>query len=765
LYEQPGNGGFIHAPSLNHAVTAAILRNAYLTHHDAEDPGKMAVNLSSGRVRIAQSFLEGIRNGQELGALLGYQFERGLHERYGDPSLNQYILPMRLKYPLVADKITPDDDGDDIDTKESHNVLDGYALVEAVFLRDPPLLTYPYDVTGLPPDPESAHARAIQAEVARMADSLDAVADLALAEGVYQVSQGNHDRAGATLKAIAEGGYPPEPEIARTPRNGTIMTQRVALHLETGVGVSSAWPDTPSQRAMVEPGLNKWLGERLPAPDKIRYAVRRGETNPVMQDLSRLGLQPIDLLYMIGDQPADEGSELESRIAYDNRRAENNDGLEIRIDSEAELSGTDGVTLSELLPLLCGLRQLVTASRPLSADDFTMSAETTTNLDEDANPGGYDFDNLAARVGTAIDAFEAALNALRSAIPPNGADGNPDPALADGELLREALKALADLGVADAFPLSAFGEAEEALRRLVNQANGIQRTADDKLAEAQTLRTEAGDTVRAEEERVTSYREAARKVLGPAFNLIPLFSLKNKIELVAATNFRDAAPDLGLTRHHEDEPRLVDEWLQGVTCVRERIGNLEKIGLLSDVLGLPLPDMRPLQLPYREGDYWVAVEYPEVAAEDTDNPAVFVPRGSFLSIVQLLPAGVFDPEQPQGGLMIDEWNESIPGKRETTGIAVHYDQPGSEPPQTLLLAVPPRVTGSWQWDGLVGTLWDTLARAKQRAVEPDQLGDTPYGHLLPAVLSAVASNPYATIATDLVHQTAIDAVRRHTSNG
>jgi hypothetical protein len=107
LFEQAGNAGFIHGPSLNHAAAAAVLRNAYISHFDPNTPEKMAVNLSSERVRLALEFLAGIRNGQDLGALLGYQFERGLHDRYDDPSLNQYIPNFRAKYPLQADKITP----------------------------------------------------------------------------------------------------------------------------------------------------------------------------------------------------------------------------------------------------------------------------------------------------------------------------------------------------------------------------------------------------------------------------------------------------------------------------------------------------------------------------------------------------------------------------------------------------------------------------------------------------------------------------------
>ena len=84
-------------------------------------------------------FLEGVRNGQELGALLGYQFERALHDRYviDGVALAQFILAFRKKYPLVADKITPDAANESIELKEAYQVVDGYALLEAVFLTKP----------------------------------------------------------------------------------------------------------------------------------------------------------------------------------------------------------------------------------------------------------------------------------------------------------------------------------------------------------------------------------------------------------------------------------------------------------------------------------------------------------------------------------------------------------------------------------------------------------------------------------------------------
>ena len=41
------------------------------------------------------------------------------------------------------------------------------------------------------------------------------------------------------------------------------------------------------------------------------------------------------------------------------------------------------------------------------------------------------------------------------------------------------------------------------------------------------------------------------------------------------------------------------------------------------------------------------------------------------------------------GLLLDEWVEEIPGKEELTGISFQYNQPDSQPPQSLLLAISP----------------------------------------------------------------------------
>src|SRR5439155_316384 len=128
------NGGYILAPSLNQAVAGAVLRNGYLANATPEHPETFAVNLSSERVRLALSFLEGIRQGQSLGALLGYQLERALHDSYGLGEIDEHIYALRKKFPLAADR-NPDTASaptDPIEVVEAKNVVDGRRLVEYV---------------------------------------------------------------------------------------------------------------------------------------------------------------------------------------------------------------------------------------------------------------------------------------------------------------------------------------------------------------------------------------------------------------------------------------------------------------------------------------------------------------------------------------------------------------------------------------------------------------------------------------------------------
>src|SRR5262249_35842719 len=151
--------------------------------------------------------------------LLGYRFERGLHDDHGLVEVDKFIYPLRKAFPLVADNLsitqtTPDVP---IEAIEARNVLDGRKLV--AHIQASGLASYPFGLTTLPAA-SGAEAAAINRETNGLLDVYDAIADVALAEGVHQAVQGNFDRIGATLNAYSSGNFPPEPAVVQTPPSG-----------------------------------------------------------------------------------------------------------------------------------------------------------------------------------------------------------------------------------------------------------------------------------------------------------------------------------------------------------------------------------------------------------------------------------------------------------------------------------------------------------------------------------------------------------------
>ena len=305
ILDDPANEGFVHVPSLNHAATAAIMRAGYLAHAGGTTAGtQMSVNVSSRRVRSALTLLDGIGAGNELGALLGYQFERDLHDAAdGGVILDPYIAPLRVRFPSAAGV----DSTAEITSPDARTVTDGLALLTTVqadlvqrgVTQNGTLLSalvagatypgYPYGITAadgttslLPATTSPAALDLVLQALDRLADSVDAVADLAITEGTHQLVQGNHPRAAAALSALGAGTMPPRPEVVDTPTEATLVSHRCLLHLTPGAALPVGWP-VATARANAEPALNAWLGELIgcarwdpvPGPRRRRSARRR----------------------------------------------------------------------------------------------------------------------------------------------------------------------------------------------------------------------------------------------------------------------------------------------------------------------------------------------------------------------------------------------------------------------------------------------------------------------------------------------------------
>ncbi|SKB39550.1 hypothetical protein SAMN05660776_0938 [Salegentibacter holothuriorum] len=385
------NGGFILAPSLNHAVTAAILRNAYMSD---DNPETYEINLSSERVRKALSLVEGIRAGQSLSALLGYYMERELHDQ--NQSLEQidfYIYKLRKAFPLRADKNkeTQTEDSDPIEAIEARNVLDGLALINQI--KDSKKKNYPFGKENiLPIEGEEAPSEAIRDAIDKEVDNIinlnDAIADVAMAESVHQVVLGNYDRAAATMDAYSKGNFPPQPEVVQTPRSGTNITQRLGLQFETGLDpLDSPFTDIPmSARSKAEPAINKWLAGILPSIGEVGVKVSfydhvSGSDKTEVITQKNLQLQPLDLIFLINQDDGQAMTAMDDTIeTYVWEKYPLRPDTEIKIEYTSRI--TNKINFFELNALIQPLRTLIMQSRPLEAMDIVLSNEAQTSKND-----------------------------------------------------------------------------------------------------------------------------------------------------------------------------------------------------------------------------------------------------------------------------------------------------------------------------------------------------------------------------------------------
>jgi hypothetical protein len=375
LMQDPTNLGLVHTPSINHAATAAVLRNAHVAHS-----GQISVNLSSRRVRSALAILEGMRGGQSLGALLGYEFERHVHDN-GPLTVRALVYPMRREFPLAADQILPTatTDGEAKESIAAMNVVDGRKLVLHVEASGDDV--YPFGKAALPRR-SADEENAITAAVRYTRDINDAVADLVVSEGVHQAILGNYDRAAGVLDAFAKGSTPPEPDVIRTPRSGTALTLRTAIHLPRAAGNPvPAIAITPL--AAAEPALNAWLADRLPDPGDVAVLVdytdrTTGTLETATVTQAGLGLQPADLLYRAEARADQALGDLDDRIlAQLHATAAVTINRPITIRHTTRIPGS--VTFFELEGLLRSLRRLVVGARPLRPADLVRQSDARTS--------------------------------------------------------------------------------------------------------------------------------------------------------------------------------------------------------------------------------------------------------------------------------------------------------------------------------------------------------------------------------------------------
>lgn len=406
--EVSANDGYIHAPSLQHAATAAVLRSGFLGNPDEQS---YAVNLTSRRARVARWLMGGVRQGQNLGALLGYRFERALH----DAELDHLVERFRRQFPLpvVPETQVPEPDTDlwarSAEAISARNVVDGMALARAgAGAPDQPSV-----IDGAPVVGADADRASVTPLLDDLTDALDASGDLLLAESVFALVGGSPIRAGLTADTLGRGENVPDTfGVLRTPHRGRALTHRTAALLPAEPSGPTGWPSDPL--AALQPALESWVAQLLGPATGWTLGGRLGDGQDFEVTADRLGMGALSAVL---DAAAAEPAGL--------RRAVRS-AMGVAPDAPVAVAGPGWNALhgraARIRTLLSTAQPLLPAHLP--GDPGSASADTTalrTRLAAfaasppvAAHPAGAELGELAAE--QAPDSADAWLSRARAAL-------------------------------------------------------------------------------------------------------------------------------------------------------------------------------------------------------------------------------------------------------------------------------------------------------------------------------------------------------------
>jgi hypothetical protein len=721
MWRDHGNAGYVMAPSLHHATTAAVLRAGHAARGGGSGAAgggtrPVAVDLSADRVRLVRHLVEGVQAGQPLAALLGYRFERTLTEAGGGVAVRAF----RVLAPFTAQTLPGD--GEPTEHRAAGSVADGVAL-EKLHREG----TVPWGRAVDPDQPDEPSLRlpapgtpahtACVAALDEVVAALDALADATLAEGVHQLLGGNTVRAGAVLDALTKGDMPPpELDVVATPRSSAVQDHRL-LFLGTATTAqaaadAAAWPAArtapPARpRALASPTLNGWAAALLPDPDKVlvrgEWLNRQGNVVATTTlNLSDLALAPLDVVYLTEE-------ELLRRVLdmFSGKRPKIGGITGLPRISTGRVPGWPASTHSsvdDLRHAARGVRALLRRVRPVRGTDLARAAGLTLTVD-------------TAGLAAKADAVRASLTAELSGLVAQLEAASPDTVV-----LTARLDGLARHGIADAYP-EAWGGGSGWLARTLPHASAAAGEARRRLGtEAALTAPPAADGPDA---AVRHHTARLRALLGEDFPVVPAWTVATAERAALTDLLGNSGALVG------PDPLVVDTWLTRLARVRPGAKALRTALLHADAAGALTQPLTVGQTPREPADRWAALPGPSAGADRL--------------VVAVHTVRAVDAAAPLVGLVLDEWAERVPTAKETAAVAFHHDAPGARAPQSLLLAMPTAPDGTWTVDQVVSAVDEAFRVATTRTVPWGQVQD---GQLLPATYLPFNSVG-ATASTDL----------------
>lgn len=702
---------YILAPSITHAITGAVLRSSYVKSKENKADGRLCVNLSSIRVREALRIIRGLQNGLSVGAILGSDLERYLHDSWKTlkVEMDAFIYYLRQRYPLVVDVTKADDSAE---TRIRTTIINGenliYDLRNNIFNNQSDQLCKLYENT----DPkkneklqefldslgntDAQKLNLLFLQIQRMEDSYDALRDVVMSESVYKLAEGNRVAVDALMNCLQQGRNVPMPDVVDIPMHSAHIEQRVIAALDPKVAAPA--DDAPVLQ-IAEPAVDAWIDTMLAGHGRIHAGFLNG--NQV--EVCPLSMSASELVYLSGN-----GASFHKFLEWSYAREH---GYAWIPSLAPALSGDTGtVSLDEAELVIDAMRDMLTDARMLKADDLVMES-TNPDSNYDLAELKKRFDRVYKKLSSTLDKMQkySSRPAFKNADGTTPLLGRNDLAEGAGYLLdcyAAGIACALDGLDAKMFPPESVAadpeaylaaiEAQDAFRKAFVSVCGM---LGDRLAHVDLKQLEA-------EKSASKYVSAAQDLLVKALKIAPKL----------------AFPKPGFSEFKMDEEFIYD-WIADAGKVRKPVFGLHTLRMYARLHDFDEPQYEVMQLP-GDAKRWIGDGTGDIDESMIDEAKSYVVVNS---------GYLYKTDQAVAGLVLDSWVERIPYKTQTAALAFSYDQPDAEAPHAILLAVAPNVSGknrrysghyvsdNWSPTDFVRSIKSSMHLVKTRAVEPDHI--------------------------------------------
>ena len=712
---------YIVAPSINQAITGAILRSSY---NNSVKNGKahnydMGVNLSSERVRSAIRIIEGIQNGLSLGCILGADMERLIHEAWKtkpELELDSCIYPLRIVYPLMKND-QPDANNADDGSPANITVLNGARLLEDYTARkeagkDAIKAWLKNDLNLFAGNAKlDEKIEELINIIDIIDDEKDALTDVVLSESVYKLTQGNTEASAAISRALKELKNIPMPEVTEIPISSAQIDNFMIAMLPAGV----ANDQQDNLLAYIEPKVDVWLRQMMHHPDNIYMRPQLIQESPL--SLGSLGISASEMVYLSADKTSfTHFVEVLAWMKTGTFRKF------VDCDSSFAMKGADKHAFSECAMAIDELRNVLAAARPLTNDDLVKqtglpsSAVYSEISDEYHHVEGY-----MARLLADIQQLSKRQQEIQNPENPDyGMLALPDDMVAEAVRILLNCYRIGYTMALDAVDKNIFIGQRDAIDGVVEWKETVQ--AQHALFQSmqilsdnmQAILAEAGKIIANDADRKhTTYIEALKTVLVSCYLVVPSFRPDENVPIA------DLAGQAAGNRFENIDRMELEAMMGDLAQVEQPMMNLHQLRLFQKCDDIDAPGIVPMQLASVENNIEVKQWLGTTVASEDDV------RDAFTYIV-MSPEQFVEASSEQepllAGIVIDHWIERIPYRDQTAAVAFGYDQPDAEAPQTLLLAVATKDNNKgWNEKMLVNSIKSAIHMVKCRTVSPDLL--------------------------------------------